>query len=213
MHSTKPDQIIRRRGRPSKAAMGYSETREALLQAGVEALTEKGFSATGIEEILSKVSVPKGSFYNFFESKEGFGLMLVERYADYFARKLDRFLLNEQQSPLLRLQSFVADARNGMKRHKYRRGCLVGNLGQEMGALPISFRKKLTEVFEDWQGRVAACLELAKNQGEIARDADCAILAACFWIGWEGAVLRAKLEVSPTPLDIFAEFFFTGLPR
>jgi TetR/AcrR family transcriptional repressor of nem operon len=213
MHSINTNQIGRRRGRPPKAAKGYSETREGLLQAGVEALTEKGFSATGIEEILSKVSVPKGSFYNFFESKEGFVLMLVERYANYFARKLDRFLLNEEQAPLLRLESFVADARNGMERYEYRRGCLVGNLGQEMGALPISFRKKITEVFIDWEGRVAVCLELAKHRGELASDADCTKLATCFWIGWEGAVLRAKLEVSPTPLDIFADFFFAGLPR
>lgn len=193
--------------------MGYSETREALLRAGVEVLTEKGFSATGIEEILSRVSVPKGSFYNFFESKEGFGLALVDQYANYFARKLDRFLLDEHQPPLSRLKAFVADARGGMERHDYRRGCLVGNLGQEMGALPVSFRRKLMDVFADWQFKVAACLELAKDRGEIASDADCARLANCFWIGWEGAVLRAKLEGTPDSLDVFADFFFASLPR
>lgn len=44
--------IPRRRGRPPKELAGYSETRESLLRAGVAVLTEKGFSSTGIEEIL-----------------------------------------------------------------------------------------------------------------------------------------------------------------
>ena len=60
----------RRRGRPPKELAGYSETREALLSAGVVALTTKGFSATGIDEILKSVNVPKGSFYHYFKNKE-----------------------------------------------------------------------------------------------------------------------------------------------
>ena len=74
--------IPRRRGRPPKELAGYSETRESLLRAGVAVLTEKGFSSTGIEEILRNADVPKGSFYHFFASKEAFGLELIDRYAE-----------------------------------------------------------------------------------------------------------------------------------
>ena len=34
-----------------------------------------------------------------------------------------------------------------MARHAYRRGCLIGNLGQEMSALPESYRDRLEAVF------------------------------------------------------------------
>lgn len=205
--------VPRRRGRPPKSANGFSETREALLRAGVEVLTEKGFSATGIDQILSRVGVPKGSFYHFFNSKEAFGSALIERYATYFARKLDRFLLDESQPPLQRLRNFVADAGDGMARFEFRRGCLVGNLGQETASLPDALRQQLSAVFVDWESRVAACLEAARSDGEIAAAANCRRLANCFWIGWEGAVLRAKLEASTGPLEVFADFFFAGLPR
>lgn len=201
----------RRPGRPPKDAAGYNETRESLLRAGVEVLTEKGFSATGIDEILRRVAVPKGSFYHFFASKEVFGTRLVERYAAYFAAKLDRFLLDDSITPLQRLREFTNDARRGMVRHEFRRGCLIGNLGQEMGSLPESFREQLAAVFHDWQSRVANCLEEAKQSGEIAASADCKKLAAVFWIGWEGAVLRARLERTSEPLKQFADFFFAGL--
>ncbi|MEJ2467396.1 MAG: TetR family transcriptional regulator, partial [Candidatus Thiodiazotropha sp.] len=37
----------RRRGRPPKDAAGFNATREDLMRAGLEVLTEKGFSAVG----------------------------------------------------------------------------------------------------------------------------------------------------------------------
>ena len=205
-------QTPRRRGRPPKQREALGDTRELLLRAGLEVLTEKGFSATGIDEILGRAGVPKGSFYHYFASKEAFGLGLIERYGEFFARKLDRHLDNRSLPPLARLHAFVDDAKVGMARLGYRRGCLIGNLGQEMGSLPESFRARLKETFEDWQARFSACLKEAQDAGEVARSADTDQLAAFFWIGWEGAVLRAKLEQSARPLEVFAGFYFAGLP-
>lgn len=203
--------LIRRRGRPPKTDPSGIETRERLLQSGVETLTEKGFSATGLDEILRRVSVPKGSFYHYFGSKNEFGTALIQRYADYFANKLDRILLDESSSPIDRMKLFVADATSGMARYDFKRGCLVGNMGQEMGNLPELFREQLKAVFLDWQGRIEICLDTAKSAGQIPPDADCEKLATVFWIGWEGAVLRAKLEKSSEPLLAFSNFYFTAI--
>jgi TetR/AcrR family transcriptional regulator, transcriptional repressor for nem operon len=201
----------RRRGRPPKDAVDYNETRETLLRAGLEVLTEKGFSASGLDEILRRVSIPKGSFYHYFASKEAFGAELIDRYAGYFANKLDKILSDESVSPLQRLRNFTADTTQGMARHNYKRGCLVGNLGQEMGSLPEPFRAQLSGVFTDWQSRVERCLLASQEAGEIPPASDCARLAAVFWIGWEGAVLRAKLDQNAEPLNLFCEFFFAAL--
>ena len=203
--------LPRRRGRPPKALAGFSETREGLLRVGVAALTEKGFSSTGIEEILQEVSVPKGSFYHYFGSKEAFGSELIDHYSAYFARRLDRFLLDEARSPLDRLRAFTTDAEMGMKRYAFTRGCLIGNLGQEIGALPEGFRRKLLDVFVDWEQRVAACLRLAQAAGQIGPHHDCDRLASFFWVGWEGAILRAKLQRSAEPLHVFVEGFLALL--
>lgn len=203
----------RRRGRPPKAADEIDELRGRLLRAGVAILTEKGYSSTGLDEILRSVGVPKGSFYYYFPSKDAFGLELIASYASYFADKLDRWFTDTALTPLQRLRDFIADASRGMERHDFKRGCLVGNLGQEMGALPEIFRERLISVFEDWQARTAACLRAAQAAGEIAPDADCDALAAFFWIGWEGAVLRAKLERRAAPLDHFAAGFFNLLEK
>jgi len=213
----KPESVsavtVRKRGRPPRPEPAYGMSREALIRAGVALLSEKGYSATGLEEVLRIAGVPKGSFYHYFASKDVFGAELVDAYATYFARKLDRWLLDESTAPLQRIRNFVADARVGMARYEFRRGCVVGNLGQEMSALPELFRDRLHGVLLDWQSRTERCLRDAQSAGEIAADADCTALAAFFWIGWEGAVLRAKLERSPEPLDLFANLFLANLAR
>lgn len=204
----------RRRGRPPKNLdVTRQDTRAQLIRAGVAVLTEKGYSAVGLDEVLRAVQVPKGSFYHYFDSKEAFGQALIAAYADYFARKLDRWFLDAATPPLQRLHHFIDDAKAGMARHGFKRGCLVGNLGQEMGALPESFRAQLEHVFLDWQARTAACLAEAQRANDLPAHLDCAALAQFFWIGWEGAVLRAKLSQSPDPLDVYAEGFFTLLHR
>lgn len=203
----------RKRGRPPRPEPGYGTSREALIRAGIALLSEKGYSATGLEEVLRSAGVPKGSFYHYFSSKDAFGVALIDAYAAYFARKLDRWFEDEGEAPLQRLKNFVADACTGMARYEFRRGCVVGNLGQEMNALPEAFRERLHGVLLDWQARTERCLQEAQTVGEIAADADCAALAAYFWIGWEGAVLRAKLERTPEPLNLFASLFLTSLAR
>lgn len=203
----------KRRGRPPRTARDNPDTRDALIRCGVEVLTEQGFVSTGIDGVLKRVGVPKGSFYHYFDSKEAFGRAVLERYAAYFARKLDRWLLDPEVSPLERLCKFTQDARDGMARHDYRRGCLVGNLGQEVTLLPAGFGEQLEAILQDWQRRVAVCLKLAQARGELAIDANCESLAAYFWMGWEGAVQRARLVKGPEPLTLFSQEFFDRLPR
>lgn len=205
--------LPRRRGRPPKIPREYSDTRELLLRAGVEALTEQGLSGTGLDGLLKRVNVPKGSFYHYFESKDAFGRELIQRYTQYFADRLDHWLLDETLPPLKRLEAFVDWAKEGMVRYQFQRGCLVGNLGQEIGLLPDDYRTPLEMALQDWQQRLALCLEKAKSTGDLSPQADSARLAECFWIGWEGAVMRARMTQSTQPMSHFFEFFLHSLPH
>ena len=207
------DKPARGPGRPPKTDGSRLETRERLVRCGIEILTEKGFASTGIDEVLRTVGVPKGSFYYYFSSKDDFGRAVIDGYAAYFANKLDHWLLDETRAPLDRLRSFVEDGKQGLRRFEFRRGCLIGNLGQELGSTNEGFRAPLDEVFLDWQARVQRCLEEAVTVGDISAEIDCAQMAAFFWIGWEGAVLRAKLVRDTSPVDLFADTFFSGLRR
>lgn len=203
--------INRSRGRPRKDPAEYEERRELLIRVGVELLTEKGFVSTGLDEVVKKAGVPKGSFYVYFESKEAFGLVLIDSYAQYFNSKLDKCYLNSSRSPLERISDFMTEARQNLARFDFLRGCLVGNLGQEMAALPGSFRQKIVDVFCGWQAKTASCLREAQKLGEISTDINCEKKAEVFWIGWEGAILRANLERRAGPLDAYTTDFLSSL--
>ena len=172
----------------STADRGRAPGHRELLSCGVVADRE-GLLRDGIDEILSTVGV-QGSFYNCFGSKEAFGADVIAEYDRYFTRKIDRHLSDAAVPAVERITAFCVDAEEGMQRHSFRRGCVIGNLGQEMNALPEAYRAQIIGVLDGWRERVAACLTTGKANGEIPAWVDCRQSAEAFWIGWGGAVLR-----------------------
>jgi len=189
----------------------YVSTRDVLIRCGMELLTERGFAATGLDAILQRAGVPKGSFYHHFRNKDAFGVAVLATYDDYFQRKLDRWLLDESAAPLMRIRNFVMDAARGMARHRFTRGCLVGSFGQELGVLPPNYRELLNNIFSGWSEKVAQCLLLAQQSGEIAQAIDCHAYAHYFWLGWEGAVMRARMTQSTEALNLFVDVYMKSL--
>jgi TetR/AcrR family transcriptional repressor of nem operon len=201
------DNIPPKRGRPAKSGRDSGQTKQLLIQSGVEYFTEFGFASSGIDLILKKVSVPKGSFYHYFSSKEAFGLAVIDEYSRYFAKKLDIHLLNETNKPLVRIANFANDAKEGMSRYNFKRGCLIGNLEQEVTLLPESHRQQLLTTFDDWQQKMTSCLQLAQQEKTISTSLDCKALASFFWLGWEGAIAKSKLTQNLAPIDGFIDTF------
>ncbi len=193
----------------SQLARRQGDTRSALIWCGTELLTERGFQTTGIDEILSLVGVPKGSFYYYFKSKREFGLLVVENYVKFYAEKMAALFDQPGRNPLDCLRDFVEDCKAGMTKYDFKRGCLIGNMGQELAGLNEEFRELLEGVLQSWEIRVCTLLALAVDQGVISERNDPHSLSRFFWIGWEGAILRAKLTRSTEPLDLFAKIFFT----
>lgn len=198
----------RPRGRPRKAP-DELVSRQQLIRTGLICLTERGFSDVSLDEVLKASGVTKGSFYHHFKSKADYGMALIEAYDVYFAQTLSSWFSRDDLPPIERLRGFTISAEHGMAKYAFRRGCLIGNLGQEMASLPPELTEKLIAVLESWQAMTAACLREAHAAGDISATHDPDDLSAFFWIGWEGAVLRAKLERKPQPLRTFANGFFT----
>ncbi len=188
--------------------MSKEKTKDLLLEAGKATFLEKGYNNSGIESILQAAGVPKGSFYYYFDSKEDFGLRVLDRFASCYAERLDRFLGDASLPPLGRLRAYFESVFEKLASDQCRKGCLVGNLSQEMADQSEVFRARLEEIFEGWVDRYAECLDEARRAGEIAPDLDVHELAE-FWLnGWQGAILRAKTMRSTAPLRTFLAVMF-----
>lgn len=201
----------RPRGRPRKSTDGHNQTRQRLLRAGIATLTQAGYSSTGLDAILKRERIPKGSFYYYFDSKEAFGQAIIGHYNQFFKNKLNKHLQSENNHPLAGFHAFVDDAIAGIEKYQFQRGCLIGNLGQELNTLPSSFRHLLADVFREWSELLANYLRQEQILGHISDRLDCKQHSELFWIGWEGAVLHTKLQQQPRPIHLFADYFIRTL--
>ena len=181
--------------------MSKGETKETLLEAGKRIFLAQGYNHAGIESILQTAGVPKGSFYHYFDSKEDFGLQVLNRFAEGQNANLDRYLGEAGFTPLERLRRFAEAMCERLETQQCRNGCLVGNLSLEMAEQSEAFRSRLDEICGAWVGRYAGCLKDAQDAGEISADLDARELAE-FWLNsWQGAVLRAKTIREHGPVE------------
>src|SRR6202012_1525970 len=106
--------------------MGKTDIREKLLTAGLEALHKRGFNATGVQDITDAAKVPKGSFYNHFESKDALGVEVVERSSAQMAERR-KGLVEGAGKPLARLRAYFKALNEIAPATNFTQGCLMGN--------------------------------------------------------------------------------------
>jgi TetR/AcrR family transcriptional regulator, transcriptional repressor for nem operon len=190
-----------------------TDTRAQILEIGGELISKGGFQATGIDAVLKKAGVPKGSFYHYFPSKDDFGLAVIDLFAEEGSRRLAGFLDDGGVPPLDRIRKYFASVISHLQNEECKRGCLIGTLGQELAGHSEKFRLRIEKVFEDWKQQFANCLTEAQVAGELAKDADPNELAGFLLAGIEGAILRAKVSKSVRPIRELEHVFFERVIR
>ena len=105
--------------------------RERLIEEGVASLLRHGYHGTGLQQVLDRVSIPKGSFYNYFRSKEDFAAAAIRHYATCLAEELATALASASD-PVAGLRKFFRQQMQAFERADFVGGCLVANLGSEL---------------------------------------------------------------------------------
>ena len=195
------------------ADMEKRDTRSDIIKVGMELISTHGYSATGIGTVLQLAKVPKGSFYHYFPSKEAFGLAVIDRFAEGYERFVCAFLQEPDVSPLQRLRNYLEAVAQavGLEEDGCVRGCLIGNLGQELAAQNETFRLRLEKIFGDWLGLLAVTLDQARDAEEVAADLDSQCMAGVLLSGLQGALLRSKVQRSAQPIRELTTILFDRL--
>ncbi len=183
---------------PKKKRPGFETemrtAKERILQTSVKLLHRQGFHNTSVDQIISEAMVSKGNFFHHFKNKEELGFAVIESIRTEMAKDLADLLSNRNQ-PMKRLFSDLEQALSDEGR--FRKGCPLGKLAQELSDIHEGFRKKIAEIFEMWTGAVERVFEEAKLLGELKQDVNCHSLAL-FWVAnLQGAMLLAKSQADP----------------
>src|SRR5579859_930164 len=134
--------------------MPRPNVREKIVDAGLEVLIKKGFNGCGVQDITDAAGVPKGSFYNHFESKEALGAEVVERYGRNSPRRAT--LADTSLPPLQRLRAHFERLNEAFTDAHFGRGCLLGNFSAELADQSQLIRARLADLYMAWSMDVAA---------------------------------------------------------
>lgn len=182
--------------------------KEDIIQVGLDIVLSRGFNATGVEAILKQAKVPKGSFYNFFASKEEFALAIIDQFVARREEIFTPIFSNDSLPPLDRIRKSFETLIAKFEGDDCTQGCLLGNLGQEMSAQSDNVRQRLEQSLQQWNRALTTLLVAAREEKEIPADMDAEMLAENLISSFQGALLRSKVKKSSEPLKNFIYLYF-----
>jgi TetR/AcrR family transcriptional repressor of nem operon len=190
--------------------MPRPSVREVIVETAVVEFHRNGFAACSVDTITKAAGVPKGSFYNHFKSKESLGAEVIARYAAT-ARWNDD--VDPGLSVIGQLRARFEVMRDVFAEYGHTRGCLIGNMGEEVADHSETIRAQVKASMSGWTDVIAESIRTAQAEGSIATTMDAGLLGRFVLDAWEGALLRAKVVKSTEPLDGFFAAVFDTLLR
>ena len=177
-------------------------TKERILDAAEGLMLAKSFHSVGLNEILSAVQVPKGSFYHYFASKEQFGVEMLKHYVDGATAYKTKMLLSPvpEADPLQRLLTYLEGTIAKSHEAEGKCPCLVIKLSAEVGDFSEPMRQVLAEGSRQWIGILQQLIQEGIASGSIAARIDPAAMAPVIQDLWTGAMQRAATTRGTAPL-------------
>ena len=180
-----------------------------LLETGLSLLEQKGFNATGIQEIATIAGIPKGSFYNYFASKEEFGVEIIRFYTETHMEQWENLLEAEDNGDSYRALSTVfVQLAAKYECANPKKGCLLGNLAGEISEASEECRVALGVAVCEFKNILAQRLLTGQQSGKVRTDVSAERLADLVWDAWQGSLLRMKIEKSAEPVRNTLEVLF-----
>lgn len=171
------------------------DMRQHIIDVARALMTNKGYTAVGLAEVLSTAGVPKGSFYYYFKSKEEFGQALLEEYFSEYLGRVDS-LMAKPGSGAERLLAYFNYWTETQGTDVPEGKCLVVKLGAEVCDLSEDMRGVLEVGTAKIIQRITACVEMGVEDGSIHPDGDSAAFAESLYQIWLGASLLVKVNRS-----------------
>ena len=179
--------------------------KEHILCAGVNIMKEKGYNGTSVKDIVDAAAVPKGSFYNYFESKEQFVLDALDFVFEESEQSSRTILGNSAIPPLDRLINYFKESAKCLSEQNFKTGCFIGSISQEMADTSEIIRDKVGILFKKHTDKVEVLLQEAKDKNQLQLEIPVPGLAEFIFNAWEGALMRAKASRSDQPICAFFE--------
>ena len=176
-----------------------SDVRDNILATGQRLMAGKGYSAVGLNEILTAAGVPKGSFYHYFGSKDAFGEALLDSYFEDYLAEIDVTLALPGLSMAQRVLRYFEVWQQTQSFFDCQGKCLAVKMAAEVADLSEAMRLSIRRGTSGIVSRLAAAIEAGVAEGSLTISGDAVATARSLYQLWLGASIMVKIERDVAP--------------
>jgi AcrR family transcriptional regulator len=182
--------IVQRRSEPrlGRRERHRAETRERLFRAALRLFAERGYQETTVEAITEAADVGKGTFFNYFPTKEH----VLATFGDERIAAIERAVeeARKQAGPILPVLKNLTIGLAGQSSESA--ALLRAIYAAHASCLPV--RSQLQKRLRRARSLMAEMLDLAQKRGEIRRNLPAADLARLIQLIFHGVTLSWALN-------------------
>jgi TetR/AcrR family transcriptional repressor of nem operon len=172
------------------------ESKTRLLQAAMNVIRAKGYTATRIEDICEAAGVTKGSFFHHFSTKEELAVAAADYWSEITSALFAESAYHNATDPLERLLAYI-DLRKAMLRGELAEfTCLAGTMTQEVYATHPIIREACNQSISNHAATLIPDIQAAIERYGIQGDWSAESLALMTQVAIQGAFILAKAKQS-----------------
>ena len=179
------------------------DTREMLLLSAGKLFQEVGYVGASIHRIAAAVHAPKGTFYNYFRSKEEVASILVDRQ---FVAIYQSLSLAPGESACEQLKRHFEFLATGPPMVEVAPLQLLATFAAEAPAIPLALTQSIASGTAGWGRHFGDLISLAHMERGTSPAQDSNKVASLLITCWYGAIVRRKSDPSLKLVDDYLPF-------
>ena len=170
-------------------------TRERILDVAERLMTDQGYNATSLDQVIAESSSSKGAFFHHFHSKADLALQLVERYVISDLAHLDAGLAATSgiEDPAARVVAFLRFYEDGAEElMSEQTGCLFASVLAEREFTGSDINALVAKAELEWRAAFADLLRQAIAARRPGLDLDVDAVADHLFTTFEGGFILCR---------------------
>ena len=187
----------------------HQAKKEEILTAGLDLVWRNGYNGTSVKDIVDAAGIPKGSFYQYFESKEDFAKEAMNTVCEMAKAMTKPIMCNADLSPVSKIRKlYEMRIHMATTEFHYEKGCMLTNLTGEVANSNEHLRQLVGETWIKMIRPLVDTIQDAIDQGEINKSHNAAELAEYLENAFRGAITSALGSRSSTAYEGFMKYTF-----
>jgi TetR/AcrR family transcriptional repressor of nem operon len=187
-----------------------SATRERILQVAERLITDQGYNATSVDQVIADSSTSKGAFFHHFSSKADLAVHLVARYVASDLAHLEAGLaaIGDIDDPAARVVAFFRYYEDGADElMSEQSGCLYATVLAEREFTGSAINSQVADAQLAWRTATVNLLRPALAARRPRVDVDVEALADHLFTTFEGGFILCRTFQDPSAMGAQLRIF------